>query len=99
MLTVEADCAGSHGKIGWEQFTDGVIRWISDQNNPTVFLLLGKFAEKKRPLINETVHRVILSAHPSPLSAHRGFFGSKPFSKINQALIEQGTTPIDWHNE
>ncbi len=99
MLTVESNCAGSHSKIGWEQFTDGVIRWISATSPKTVFLLWGKFAEKKRPLIDELRHRVILSAHPSPLSAHRGFFGSRPFTKINEALIELGHDPVDWHNE
>ncbi len=99
MLTVESDCAGSHGKIGWEQVTNGVIRWLSENSNPLVFLLWGKYAEKKRPLIDESRHRVIVSAHPSPLSAHRGFFGSRPFSKINNALTELGNSPIDWHTK
>lgn len=99
MLTVESDCAGSHSTIGWEQFTNGVIRWISNQSSPIIFVLWGKFAEKKRPLIDESRHRVLISAHPSPLSAYRGFFGSRPFSKINEALIELGHAPVDWHNE
>lgn len=98
-LTVEADCAGSHGAIGWHEFTNQIIRWISDQPRPVVFVLWGNEAQKKRPLIDQNRHVVIASAHPSPLSAYRGFFGSRPFSLINQSLTDRGYPLIDWHNE
>lgn len=98
-LTVEKDSANSHQKIGWQEITDGVIRYLSEQERPLVFLLWGKFAEKKRELIDESKHDVLVSAHPSPFSARRGFFGSKPFSKINKILEKRGETPIDWRNE
>ena len=95
-LTVAAGHAGSHAKCGWQQWTDAVIRLLSSQKEGLVFVLWGKFAEKKRELIDETRHHVIVSAHPSPLSASRGFFGSKPFSKINAFLRQDGREPPDW---
>lgn len=98
ILTVTADSAGSHSSFGWESVTDGIIRALSDRTKPIIFLLWGKFAEKKRKMIDESRHTVITSAHPSPLSAYRGFFGSAPFSQINRALEEAGSTPIDWRN-
>lgn len=99
ILTVTADSAGSHRTFGWESVTDGIIRALSQQSKPIIFLLWGKFAEKKRKMIDESRHVVIASAHPSPLSAYRGFFGSAPFSQINSALEEAGSTPIDWRNQ
>jgi uracil-DNA glycosylase len=96
-LTVEEGLAGSHQRKGWEQFTDQVIRLISQYaKKPIVFVLWGSFAHAKIPLIDETKHVVLKSAHPSPLSAHRGFFGSKPFSKVNQFLASQSREPIQW---
>ena len=95
-LTVAAGQAGSHAKCGWQQWTDEVIRRLSAEKEGLVFVLWGKFAEKKRELIDEARHHVIISAHPSPLSASRGFFGSKPFSKINAYLVQHGREPIDW---
>lgn len=95
VLTVREGQANSHRKQGWEQFTDGVIETISRQQQPVVFVLWGKPAEKKLSLIAQH-HATIVSAHPSPLSAFRGFFGSRPFSRTNQLLIESGQSPIDW---
>lgn len=95
VLTVREGQAGSHQKKGWETFTDALIAALSEREQPIVFLLWGSHAQKKRALIDE--HHIILEApHPSPLSAHRGFFGSKPFSKANEALEALGQTPIDW---
>ena len=95
-LSVEASNAGSHSNIGWQHLTDATIREISEQCNNVVFILWGSHAQKKTPLIDESKHCIITSVHPSPLSAYRGFFGSKPFSKTNQYLISHGKTPIDW---
>ncbi len=95
-LTVEASKAGSHSKIGWQNFTDATICEINSQCQNVVFILWGSHAQKKRSFIDETKHHVITSAHPSPLSSYRGFFGSKPFSKTNQYLIEHGKEPINW---
>ncbi len=95
-LTVRAHMAGSHQGKGWEQFTDAVIRVLSEQREHLVFILWGNYARLKGAHIDRTKHLVIESAHPSPFSAANGFFGSKPFSKANQYLIEQGETPIDW---
>ena len=95
-LTVEENKAGSHSKWGWGQFTDAVIEKLSQRDKPLVFLLWGNFAKKKMKLIDGQRHRIIFSAHPSPLSAHRGFFGSKPYSKVNEALKELNQPPIDW---
>ena len=98
-LTVEAGAANSHQGQGWESFTDGVIRTLSEGAPHVVFVLWGSFAQKKARLIDSQKHTVIQTAHPSPLSAYRGFFGSRVFSKINQALQAQGQTPIDWARE
>lgn len=95
-LTVRAHQAGSHQKKGWETFTDQVIRAVNDKPERVVFILWGSFARQKRALITGPQHTVIESPHPSPLSAHRGFFGSRPFSRANQALVEAGREPVDW---
>jgi uracil-DNA glycosylase len=95
-LTVRGGAAGSHQGKGWETFTDEVIRVVSAKTDPVVFILWGSYARKKKALIDLSRHVVIESAHPSPLSAHNGFFGSKPFSRANAALIERGREPIDW---
>jgi uracil-DNA glycosylase len=96
ILTVRANEPASHAKIGWMNFTDAVIKKISDEKTGVVFLLWGKFAQDKQILINETKHFVLKAAHPSPFSADKGFFGCKHFSKTNELLIKQGTSPIDW---
>jgi uracil-DNA glycosylase len=96
VLTVRANNANSHQGKGWEQFTDEIIRTVNNKQETVVFILWGAYARKKRALIDTTRHVVIESAHPSPLSAHNGFFGSKPFSRANLALIEAGRDPIDW---
>lgn len=95
-LTVRAGQAGSHQGRGWETFTDEVIRVVNDKEERVVFVLWGSYARKKKSLITEPRHVVIESAHPSPLSAHNGFFGSRPFSRINAALVETGRDGIDW---
>ena len=95
-LTVRANTAGSHQKRGWEEFTDAVIRCISEQKENIVFILWGAYAQKKGEIIDSSKHFVIKSAHPSPFSAASGFFGSKPFSKTNEYLIKNGKKPIDW---
>lgn len=95
-LTVRARSAGSHQKHGWETFTDQVLRVVNDKPETVVFLLWGSSARKKASLIDQTRHVIIESPHPSPLSAHRGFFGSAPFSKTNAALIAAGRQAIDW---
>jgi uracil-DNA glycosylase len=95
-LTVRAGIPGSHQKKGWEQFTDYVIKTISDKKEGIVFILWGSFAQAKSELIDKTKHHIIKSPHPSPFSADRGFFGSKPFSKTNAILLEEGKMPIDW---
>ena len=97
VLTVRANNANSHQGKGWEQFTDEIIRTVNDKPERVVFVLWGAYARKKKSLINEARHAVIESAHPSPLSAHNGFFGSKPFSRANAALIEAGRDPVDWY--
>lgn len=95
-LTVEAGKPMSHSKIGWEQFTDAVIRTISERKEGVVFLLWGKFAQQKEALIDTSKHFVLKAAHPSPFSATAGFFGSRPFSQTNKLLTQQGKTPINW---
>lgn len=95
-LTVRAGEPMSHSKIGWAQFTDTVIKKISELKKNVVFLLWGKFAQEKRVLINESKHLILRSVHPSPLSAHAGFFGCKHFSKTNEYLMSKGTDPVDW---
>ena len=97
VLTVEAHKAGSHRKLHWEQFTDQVIQATNSLPQPIAFVLWGNFAIKKAPLIQTSAPRLVLtSAHPSPLSAYRGFFGSRPFSKINEFFVENGQEPMDW---
>ena len=95
-LTVREGAPASHQGKGWETFTDEVIRCISQKKEKIVFVLWGASARRKKSLIDVTKHTCIESVHPSPLSAYRGFFGSKPFSRINQLLRQQGTTEIDW---
>lgn len=95
-LTVRAHQAGSHQKKGWGKFTDHIIKTISSQKENVVFVLWGSFAQKKSELIDETKHLIIKSPHPSPLSSYRGFFGSKPFGKINSYLMTNGAEVIDW---
>lgn len=95
-LTVRAHQAGSHQKKGWEEFTDAIIKHISDELEHVVFILWGSYAQKKSSLINQQKHHIITSAHPSPLSVYRGFWGSKPFSQANAYLQEKGKSPIDW---
>ncbi len=95
-LTVRAATPGSHQKKGWEEFTDEVIRQVSAGRPHVVFILWGAYAQKKVELIDASKHLVITAAHPSPYSADRGFFGSKPFSKANEWLTSQGETPIQW---
>jgi uracil-DNA glycosylase len=96
VLTVERGQPNSHQGKGWEQFTDAVISVINSQQHPVVFVLWGAYAQKKGAVIDTRRHHVIRSPHPSPLSAHRGFFGSRPFSKINQFLKSSGQQEIDW---
>ena len=95
-LTVREGEPGSHKDRGWEHITDAVISALNDKPTRVVFVLWGAHARTKKSLITQTHHVVIESAHPSPLSAHRGFFGSKPFSQINSALEEAGLSPIEW---
>jgi len=95
-LTVRQDGAGTHQGHGWEVFTDAVVHTLGASQSPIVFVLWGAFARKKKLLITQPQHTIIESAHPSPLSAHNGFIGSKPFSQINQALRANGSDPIDW---
>lgn len=95
-LTVRENEPGSHSQIGWLQFTDDVIKKISNEKEGVVFLLWGKFAQQKQALIDETKHFVLKAAHPSPLSANNGFFGCRHFSKTNELLTKQHKTPIDW---
>jgi uracil-DNA glycosylase len=96
VLTVEANRAASHQGKGWEQFTDEVIRQVNALPRPVVFMLWGSYAQKKAAFVDSTRHLVIKSAHPSPLSAHNGFFGSHPFSRANAFLREHGEPAIDW---
>jgi len=96
VLTVRAHTANSHKNRGWETFTDAVIRCVNAKESPVVFVLWGNYAQKKQALIDTNRHIIIQSAHPSPLSARNGFFGSKPFSKINKALLENDKPVIDW---
>lgn len=98
VLTVRAHQAASHQNMGWEIFTDHIIDKIAAENRPIVFILWGKKAQAKEEKIKNPLHLVIKSPHPSPLSASRGFFGSKPFSKTNDYLIENNLKPIDWSN-
>lgn len=95
-LTVRGGAAASHQNRGWERFTDEVIRVVDAQADRTVFILWGGSARRKLGLIDQRRHSVLQSAHPSPLSAHRGFFGSRPFSRANEALRSAGRDPVDW---
>jgi len=95
-LTVRAGQANSHSHLGWHHFTDRVIELLNERQDPVVFILWGKNAQAKQNLITNKQHYCIKSAHPSPLSAHAGFFGSRPFSKANNFLISIGKEPIDW---
>ncbi len=95
-LTVEEANAGSHLKWGWEEFTDSIIKYLSQKNKRMVFVLWGKYAESKSKFIDQEKHLCLKSAHPSPLSAHRGFFGSKPFSQANHFLESHNLKPVSW---
>jgi uracil-DNA glycosylase len=96
ILTVEGGSAASHRDLGWEHFTDAVIHAISEQREGVVFLLWGKFAHEKEYLIDPVKHYILKAAHPSPFSAHSGFFGCKHFSRTNELLEARGEAPIDW---
>lgn len=96
VLTVRAHEAASHRNLGWEQFTDNAIIKLNEREKPVVFILWGNFARKKKELITNNHHYIIESPHPSPLSASRGFFGSKPFSKANKFLLKNNLIPIMW---
>ena len=96
VLTVRAHEANSHRGIGWEEFTDACIKVLAEQDRPLVFILWGTPARRKKALIHNPKHLIVESPHPSPLSAHNGFFGSKPFSKTNAYLESVGLEPIDW---
>lgn len=95
-LTVRANSAGSHQNKGWEEFTDSVIQLLSKEKENLIFLLWGKFAQKKAAIIDKDKHYILTAAHPSPFSAHHGFFGCKHFSKANRILKQQGKTEIQW---
>jgi uracil-DNA glycosylase len=96
VLTVEANRAASHAGKGWEKFTDAVIAQVNALPHPVVFILWGNYAQKKAAFVDSSRHHVIKSAHPSPLSAHNGFFGSKPFSRANEFMISKGIQAVDW---
>ena len=99
VLTVRAHQANSHRGIGWEEFTDAAIRVLNEQDRPIVFILWGRPAQMKKSMLTNPKHLVLEAPHPSPLSSYRGFFGSKPFSKTNQFLVDRGLSPIDWQIE
>ena len=99
VLTVRAHAANSHRGIGWEEFTDAAIRALNEQDRPIVFILWGRPAQTKKAMLNNPKHLILEAPHPSPLSAHRGFFGSRPFSKTNAFLESNGLAPIDWQIE
>lgn len=99
VLTVRAHAANSHKNIGWEEFTNAAIRILNEQDRPIVFLLWGRPAQMKKAMLNNPKHLILESPHPSPLSAYRGFFGSRPFSRTNKFLIANGLEPIDWQIE
>ena len=96
VLTVEKDKAFSHSNKGWEIFTDTIIERLNERNSPVIFVLWGNAARSKKALIDQNKHYIIESAHPSPLSASRGFFGSKPFSRINKILCDNNEKEIEW---
>lgn len=96
VLTVRAHQANSHKGIGWEEFTDAAIRKLNEQDRPIVFILWGRPAQAKKTMLHNPKHLILEAPHPSPLSAYRGFFGSRPFSQANRFLEAQGIDPIDW---
>jgi len=97
VLTVRTGAANSHRKKGWENFTDAVIKKLNEREKPVIFLLWGRNASEKLPLITESRHYVLSTVHPSPLSASRGFFGCKHYSKVNEILSRMGKDPINWN--
>lgn len=99
VLTVRAHQANSHRGIGWEEFTDAAIRILNEQDRPIVFILWGAPAQRKKAMLNNPKHLILEAPHPSPLSAYRGFFGSRPFSRTNDFLTANGLSPIDWQIE
>ena len=99
VLTVRAHQANSHHDIGWEQFTDAAIQVLNEQDRPMVFILWGRPAQAKAAMLNNPRHLILKAPHPSPLSAYRGFFGSRPFSQTNDFLTQNGLMPIDWQIE
>ena len=99
VLTVRAHQANSHRGIGWEEFTDAAIQVLNTQDRPIVFILWGRPAQAKKSMLHNPKHLILEAPHPSPLSAYRGFFGSRPFSKTNDFLTANGLTPIDWQIE
>jgi uracil-DNA glycosylase len=99
VLTVRAHAANSHRRIGWEEFTDAAIRILDEQDRPIVFILWGRPAQMKKSMLHNPKHLILEAPHPSPLSAYRGFFGSRPFSKTNAFLRENGVSEIDWQIE
>lgn len=99
VLTVRAHQANSHRGIGWEDFTNAVIRILNEQDRPIVFLLWGRPAQNKMSMLNNPNHLILTAPHPSPLSAYRGFFGCKHFSRTNKFLVQHGIEPIDWQIE
>lgn len=99
VLTVRAHQPNSHRGIGWEEFTDAAIRILDRQDRPMVFILWGRPAQMKKAMLHNPRHLILESPHPSPLSAFRGFFGSRPFSKTNAFLEKNGLEPIDWQIE
>ncbi len=96
VLTVRAHQAFSHASFGWQTFTDAAIRVVNEQDRPVAFILWGRSAQEKAAMLNNPKHLILKSPHPSPLSAYRGFFGSRPFSKVNHFLESNGIEPIDW---
>ena len=96
VLTVRAHQANSHRGIGWEEFTDAAIKVLNAQDRPIVFILWGSPAQRKKVMLNNPKHLILQAPHPSPLSAYRGFFGSKPFSQTNRFLEENNVEPVDW---
>ena len=99
VLTVRAHQANSHQGKGWEQFTDAIIKAVNDKEEPVVFMLWGRPAQMKKPMLTNPNHLVLTAPHPSPLSAYRGFFGCKHFSRCNDFLVSKGLSPIDWQIE
>jgi uracil-DNA glycosylase len=95
-LSVRANEPNSHAKIGWHEFTDTVIETLSQKRENLVFMLWGRFAQEKSILIDETRHKVLKAAHPSPFSVEKGFFGCRHFSKANEYLMQKGLDPVDW---